>query len=381
MPRTDVNIYKRKDGRWEGRYIKGRRNGKAWYGAVYAHSYQEVKVKLGIAKEALARDAVRASAGTVSAVGEAWLSEAAVSLKDSSLNKYEDILRCYIIPHFGDCELSDITNEQLMGFGNALLTEGGANSQGLSASTVREVMSAMNSLRIHALRRDCSVSFTTECVNIKRDTEEIRVFTLQEEERLVAWLCGHFDLTAMVILLCLFTGIRVGEACALTWDDFDFGQGVFHVRKTMQRIRIKGDPEKKTEVRIIEPKSDCSVRTIPIPDNLRELLLSNRAEGAFLMTGDKKEFVEPRTLQNRFKSILKKAGIADANFHTTRHTFATRCVEQGFDIKCLSEILGHANVSITLNRYVHPSLGLKTENMAKLSGLFPIDGVTEDGSY
>lgn len=138
----------------------------------------------------------------------------------------------------------------------------------------------------------------------------------------------------------------------------------------MQRIRVKDNPNRKTEVKILRPKSDCSTRTIPIPDILLPVLKVNYSEGAFLLTGDKKKFVEPRTMQNRFRSILKKAGIAHANFHATRHTFATRCVEAGFDIKCLSEILGHADVSITLNRYVHPTMNLKAENMAKLTGLF-----------
>lgn len=106
MPKKTTNIYKRKDGRWEGRFIKGHANGKALYGAVYARSYKDVKVKLDAAKEALASEEVKKTAGTVSAVDKSWLSEAAVSLKESSINKYEDIMRCYVLPEFGDCELS-----------------------------------------------------------------------------------------------------------------------------------------------------------------------------------------------------------------------------------------------------------------------------------
>ena len=372
MPKKSTNIYKRKDGRWEGRFIKGHSNGKALYGAVYARTYRDVKVKLDAAKESLTKEVEKKTAGTVTAVGDAWLSEAAVSLKESSINKYEDIMRCYILPEFGDCELSDITNEQLMTFSNKLMMSGGQKSQGLSRSTVSAVMSAMNCLRVQALRRDCTVTYTTECVVLKKDSEEIRVFSMEEEVKLVEWLWAHFNLTALAILLCLFAGLRVGEVCALTWDDFNFEESVFYVRKTMQRIRIKDDPNKKTEVKIFQPKSDCSTRTIPIPDNLLPVLKANFTEGAFLLTGDKKKFVEPRTLQNRFHSILKKAGIAHANFHATRHTFATRCVEAGFDIKCLSEILGHADVAITLNRYVHPTMSLKAKNMSKLTGMFSI---------
>ena len=237
-------------------------------------------------------------------------------------------------------------------------------------------MSAMNSLRIHALRRDCTVSFTTECVSLKKESTDARVLSVNEEERLIRWLCAHFDLTALAILLCLFSGIRIGEVCALNWNDFNFQEGVFSVTKTMQRVRIKGDPARKTEVQVLAPKSDCSERRIPIPDNLMGLLKEHCVPGAFLTTGDKKSFVEPRTLENRFKRILEKAGIPNINFHAaTRHTFATRCVEAGVDIKCLSEILGHADVSITLNRYVHTTMSLKSRNMAKLSGRFPLNGI------
>ena len=370
MPKKSTNIYKRKDGRWEGRFIKGHANGKALYGAVYARSYKDVKAKLDAAKEAFAKEEVKKTAGTVSAVGEAWLSEAAVSLKESSINKYEDIMRCYVLPEFGDCELSDITNEQLMTFSNKLIVSGGQKNQGLARSTVSAILSAMNCLKMQALRRDCTVNFTTACVTLKKDSEEIRVFSMEEEVKLVEWLWSHFNLTALAILLCLFAGLRVGEVCALTWDDFNFEEDIFHVNKTMQRIRVKDNPNRKTKVKILRPKSDSSTRTIPIPDILFPVLKANYTEGAFLLTGDKKKFVEPRTMQNRFQSILKKAGIAHANFHATRHTFATRCVDAGFDIKCLSEILGHADVSITLNRYVHPTMNLKAENMAKLTGLF-----------
>ena len=143
MPKKSTNIYKRKDGRWEGCFIKGHSNGKALYGVVYAKTCRDVKIKLDAAKEALAKEMEKRTAGTVTAVGEAWLSEAAVSLKESSINKYEDIMRCYVLPEFGDCELSDITNEQLVTFSNKLMVSGGQKNQGLSRSTVSAVMSAM----------------------------------------------------------------------------------------------------------------------------------------------------------------------------------------------------------------------------------------------
>lgn len=144
----------------------------------------------------------------------------------------------------------------------------------------------------------------------------------------------------------------------------------------MQRIQNKR-PEKprlewgsRTRIIITPPKSSKSIRHIPIPEGVAEVLGEYQRHGnEYLLTGKENRYVEPRTLQYHFKKVLKKSSIEEANYHALRHTFATRCIELGFDIKSLSEILGHASVNITLNRYVHPSMELKRDNMEKLSGL------------
>jgi integrase len=170
------------------------------------------------------------------------------------------------------------------------------------------------------------------------------------------------------VLLSLYTGIRIGELCALRWENIDLTEKTMRINSTMQRIPDFTGGAAKTQVTITSPKSKCSVRTIPLPDFLAALLASFAAQPkAFLLTGEKLRFVEPRTVQNRFKAYIKACGIESANFHCLRHTFATRCVELGFDVKTLSEILGHSSVNITLGRYVHSSLDLKRTNMAKLT--------------
>ena len=130
--------------------------------------------------------------------------------------------------------------------------------------------------------------------------------------------------------------------------------------------RRVGEP--RTKIIVTTPKSKCSIRTIPIPDELLQIIESVRgAASGYFLTGSEKRWVEPRTMQNHFKKLLKCCAIEDANYHALRHTFATRCVELGFDVKSLSEILGHASVNITMNRYVHPSMQLKQANMQRLS--------------
>ena len=371
MPKVGKNIYKRKDGRWEGRYVREHVNGRAKYGSVYATSYREVKQKLDAAKREIAKKQIPASkAGKVSVLSTLWLQEASADLKESSVIKYENMLRSYILPVFGDRELSDITNENLISFVNDLRSNGGVEQKGLAPSTVSEVVTTLNALRVYALKRDYTVIFTPECVSVKQDKKDIRVFSMAEERQLVGYLQEHMDLTALGILLCLYTGIRVGELCALKWDEVNLKEHTMRIGRTMQRLQVKNREDKKTEVKILEPKSAHSIRNIPLPDFFVEELEKYYVSGAFLLTGDKEKFTEPRVIQKRFKKILKECGIADANFHAIRHSFATRCVELGFDIKSLSEILGHASVTITMNRYVHPTMELKAENMNRFAGLF-----------
>lgn len=308
-------------------------------------------------------------AGKVSEVSIAWLNEAALTLKESSIIKYEDILKNYILPVYGEMDFSMITNTDLVNFVDELRRTGGIKKQGLSPATISEVITTMNLLRSYVQRKNLIVLFNPHCVNIKHDRHDIRVFSIYEENKLIKYLKKKDDLTSVGILICLYTGIRIGELCALKWNDVNLSERTMKIGKTMQRLRVYGK-EHKTEVKILDPKSTHSVRIIPIPKVLGRILKPHFTKDAFVLTGDTEKFVEPRVMQKRFKKILQTCGIKDANFHATRHTFATRCVELDFDIKSLSEILGHSSVTITLNRYVHPTMKLKRENMNKLKELF-----------
>lgn len=189
---------------------------------------------------------------------------------------------------------------------------------------------------------------------------------------LLAYIQDHMSYSNLGILLCLFTGIRLGELCAMLWDDIYLTEKQIYVSKTMQRLRVKETHGNRTEVKILEPKSSSSIRIIPLPESIIGTLEKFSVPGTYVLTGDKNHYIEPRTMQNHFKKILISCGIKDANFHATRHTFATRCIELGFDTKSLSEILGHASVAITMNRYVHPTMALKAENMNRFSDLFTV---------
>ena len=369
MPRKGENIFKRKDGRWEGRYIKGRENGKAVYGYVFAKSYSEAKKKKAEAIAGLlppTRQEVRRgrSIPEMKDIAYQWLDELKTTRRKSTVVKYEGQLRNHIIPEFGTKRIDEISNNDLISFSRKLLLKTGRNNKHLSPRTAADIISRMRSIRKFSVLHGYEVNYVSDCTEIPQRAERIRVLSSEEEKKLLEYLKLNPNPTSLGILLSLCTGIRLGELCALKWSDFCLEGREFQVFKTMQRLPNPNKfALKKTTVEIGEPKSQSSVRTIPLPEKLVSLLRSAYCNDAYILSGYKHYYIEPRTMENRFKVVL-------TNFHTLRHTFATRCVEVGFDVKTLSEILGHASVSITLNRYVHPSMRTKHENMNRLNELF-----------
>lgn len=377
MSRKGENIYKRKDGRWEGRYIKSRTGtGKIAYGYVYAKTYRETKAKLQ-EKTSLNKSQSAVSAVTsqdlFSSIASDWFESIESQTKESTRNKYLNMLNSYILPLYGDQTLDSITYDFIDAHCNFLLVSGGKNGNGLSAKTVTDVLSIIRNVLKFAIRKGMYVPCDGSAIQVKRTAMPMRVLSKNEQEQLCKYILAEPEPCNIGILVCLFTGLRVGEICALRWEDVSFLDQTIHVHHTLQRVQNKLGKGSKTKIVVTTPKSACSIRTIPIPDELNKVLAAyKKSSSGYLLTNDISRFVEPRTMQNRFKKVLKLNGIEPANFHAIRHTFATRCIEVGFDVKSLSEILGHATVNITMNRYVHPTLELKKENMKKLSSLLAV---------
>ncbi len=212
---------------------------------------------------------------------------------------------------------------------------------------------------------------------------EMRVLTLEEHQRLYETIQNSDERYKVGVLLCLATGIRVGELVGLQWRDIDFEARMMRIRRTLNRLPAMDQRERKTEIVIGVPKSDKSPRDIPLPAFLIPHLGEYRAERerekdlveeeydprGFIICNELGNPVEPRTMQDTFKRLLGAANIKNANFHCTRHTFATRAIENGMEVKTLSEILGHADVSTTLNRYAH-SLPEQKRKMMEMMGAF-----------
>ena len=280
MPRKGENIYRRKDGRWEGRYIKGRsKEGKALYGYVYGKTYAEVK------KKRLERLTEVSNSGGIlmkadltdkdyhfSVLSDLWLESIRPQIKQSTYNKYQNLIHSYIISELNEILVSDLTAEVLQSKCNHPLEHGGNKRRGLSTKTVGDVLSLTRRLLSYAARIGYPIKCSGKEFSIKQSTKEMCILCRAEQETLCRYLLQHQDERNIGIFLCLFTGLRIGELCALKWDDISLENGTIYIHQIIQRIQTHNNPNKKTEVLIMTPKSKCSVRTIPIPSNVVQLL-------------------------------------------------------------------------------------------------------------
>lgn len=380
MPRKGENIYKRKDGRWEGRYLDRTCQGpRKKYRSIYGRTYKEVRSKLKEQLQAIPEEPVY----TMSYYTQKWLETNADSFKTSTYVKYKNLIYHHIFPNIGSYIVTDITTQVLLDLSKSLLSNGKRRQEGgLSTKTVKDILTLIHSILLFYQSLSPVPVSLPVIPYPKSEKRTIKILSSAEQKILENYLLSHSSLTAAGILLSLYTGIRLGELCALKWEYIDLEKGSITIAKTLQRIQMSkltvdeidhlestilnlGD---KTAIIITSPKTYKAKREIPLPDFIVPILeeFSCGIPSAFFLTGEPDIVPDPRTIQNRFKSILKKAQLPSVNYHAVRHSFASRCVEMDFELKALSEILGHAKTSTTLERYVHPSYDMKKRNINKL---------------
>ncbi len=345
------NIYLRRDGRYEGRLTDKSCHKLRYF---YGRTAEEVKAKIKSFKENQSYSEVGL---TVKNLFWEWLEASKFRLKESTVSNYIGKAETHILPAFGNIKADELTSEQLHKFISDKL------KGGLSSNYVADIVILLKSVMKFAVNRYNIHNRIAEVVLPKRKRVEVNLLSKSQQTRLQKYLNANQNLTSLGIALSLFTGLRIGELCALKWSDIDLNRKTITVSKTIQRIRVTGG----TKLIITEPKSNSSVREIPIPDCIIQMLKKFSANKDFYLLSSSPKPIEPRVMQYRFQKVLKKANLPSIHFHALRHMFATNCVEMGFDVKSLSEILGHSGVEITLNRYVHSSMERKQKFMKRLT--------------
>ncbi len=301
-----------------------------------------------------------------------WLSEwqksyVRTTVKQKTFNDYSSLIKNHIVPRLGRYELDQLTPLLLQKFVSELTESGNLkNGKGLSASTVKIIISVLRS----SLRTAYSVGMCREYTADRIITPRLRErsvvsLTVKEQMKIENYILKGDDSRLAGILICLHTGLRIGELLALTWNDVDLEKMSINVNKTCQyHSKCKANGKRAVN----SPKTESSVRTIPISEKLKVLLddMKKKSRSIYVISNGE-NYMSIRTYQRLFAVMLKRLNIPVRGFHTTRHTFATRAIESNMDVKTLSELLGHKSSVITLNRYVHSSEDRKKEMMERLS--------------
>lgn len=356
MSKRGINIYRRKDGRWEGRVLQNKNPGKLrTYKSFYGKTYSEVKRKMEHFIKENKQEPVKCSVTIDEAINR-WLENGKEYWKATTYATYYFICRKYIIPLWGNQKAACISGDDMNRFAGEI--QFGNNGKKLSAQHRHNIISVLlRGLSFACKKYGYHISLPENPIPVPR-TSPMILPSEQDMSRLEEYLLLNADKsTNMGILIAFYTGIRIGELSALTWKDIDLEENVIHIRKNLQRVKTFDGQGNQTKIVVQNPKTENSNRIIPIPPILLKQLKKYRGtEQEYVIKGKKHAFAEARTLQYRFTGILNTLKISKFHFHMLRHAFATQCINKGFDIKSVSELLGHSNVQITLKLYVHSTL-------------------------
>lgn len=363
MPRRGENIRKRKDGRWEGRYRVENESQKDKYISVYGKTYAEVKDKLLLQKANRSPHILpHKSFGDILLL---WLNTTSLKHKKQTYRKYKMLIDNHIIPDLGSMridrvDIATINNIIAKKYSSGRLDGTG----GLSASYIQTICYIINASLSFAVKNGYRDSLKGDIVRPSVPKCSIEILSRAEQDILEKYLVSQTDYQMLGVLLSLYLGLRLGETCGLKWEDFDFDTNSVSVCRSIERVPNTTNSGPKTQLLVTKPKTESSIRVLPIPARIRDVLLNMKSsKNEYVIPGQTYAYTDPRTLQYSYKKVLKKCHLRNIHYHSLRHTFATRCVEAGMDVKTLSEILGHSNINVTLNVYVHSSLEYKQKQI------------------
>lgn len=297
----------------------------------------------------------------ISEVISLWKVDKKQYVKKSSFSAYTLLIENHLLPSFGDRR--EILESGVQAFVFQKL------EAGLSQKTIKDILIVLKMILKYGAKnkwidyKPFDIQFPTE-----REKYDIEVLSRTDQRKIMNYIQEHFTFRNLGVYICLSAGIRIGEVCALTWEDIDIDNGVICVRRTIQRIYTIEDSVRKTELILDTPKTKNSIREIPMSKDLLRMLKPFKRivnQSFFVLTNDAKP-TEPRTYRSYYKNLMKELGMPELKFHGLRHSFATRCIESNCDYKTVSVLLGHSNISTTLNLYVHPNLEQKKKAIEQM---------------
>lgn len=288
-------------------------------------------------------------------------------IKARTYSRYQGLISMHIVPTLGERNISELGRREIQEFLTQQKKDGNMrNGEKLSATSTNMMLSVLNL----AFEYACDMEYIEEnpCVRVRRtkaETKRVEAFTVEEQRAIEMEISRADDRRLHGILLCLYSGLRIGELLGLTWNDVDLERGVIKITKTVYREK---DENGNWQLCVDTPKTKASDRVIPLPEYIVAMLRQDYeiAKTPYVIENKKSERMSIRSYQYIFEKLTERAGVRKLNFHALRHTFATRAIECGMDIKTVADIMGHQNASITLNRYAHCMLDHKIEMMQKL---------------
>ena len=293
-----------------------------------------------------------------------WKADKRRWVKPSTYAVYVQITNKHILPFFGNIKLEELSEEVIQRFADGLL------AQGLSIHSIRDVLMILKMILRFGEKLSAwplilyEIHFPTKSM---RNTS-IPVLTATDQRKLLNYLKENFSFRNLGILICLYSGLRIGEVCALQWKDLDIVTGEIHVTKTVQRIWLSDGEEKLYTLSVGQPKTASSLRDVPICKDLMRIIKPLRKVMAddFYVVSNAASPLEPRYYRDYFRGLLSRVGIPPTRFHALRHSFATRCIESRCDYKTVSVILGHSSLATTMDLYVHPGFQEKKHTIEKM---------------
>ncbi len=290
-----------------------------------------------------------------------WLLEKKDYIKESTYANYSNNIFNHIIPKLGNYYLNELNHKVIQDFLLELSKNGRKdNTGGLAEKTIKDITIIIKGSIKKGINED-KIKHIELTFNYPKDNKENKLYVLtkREQNKITNYVLENINSRNIGLLISLYSGIRIGELCALRWEDIDLKKNCLTVNKTIQRVYIKDKDKNVSKVIITTPKTKNANREIPINKDFLEILKKVKSDKKhYVLTGNEK-YIEPRTYRKYFNKILDELKIKHFNFHSLRHTFATNCISLGVDYKTVSELLGHANVNITLNLYVHPRYSQK----------------------